>query len=79
MLGRQRELGRIVDLEDLERAPEGSTLVVRGGVSDALVYRVPAMRLVTISRETCTVRADVHVADFVPSFGDRGTVELRLA
>jgi hypothetical protein len=78
MCGRQGELGRIVDLEGLEEARESSTLVVRGGISDALVYRVPAMRLVNVSRETGTVRVDVDVADFVPSFGDGGTVELCL-
>lgn len=77
MLGRQGELGHVVDLEGLEEVPESSTLVVRGGVSDALVYHVPAVRLVSVSHETGTVRADVDVADFVPSFGDRGTVELR--
>lgn len=78
LLGRQGELGRIVHLEGLEGAPQSSTLVVRGGVSDALVYHVPAVRLMTVSRETGTARADVDVADFLPSFGDRGTVELRL-
>lgn len=78
LLGRQGELGCVVDLEGHEGMLEGSTIVVRGGVSDALIYHVPAMRLVSVSRETGTVRADVDVADFVPSFGDRGTVELRL-
>jgi hypothetical protein len=79
VLGRQGELGRVVDLEGLEHAPEASMLVVRGGVSGALVYHVPAMRLIGISRESGTVSADVDVADFIPSFGDSGTVELRLA
>ena len=79
MLGRHGELGRVVELEGIEGAPESSTLVVRGGVSDALIYHVPAMRLVSVSRETGTVEADVDVADFVPSLGDGGTVELRLS
>jgi hypothetical protein len=78
VLGRQGELGRVVDHEGQVGAPESSTLVVRGGVSNALIYHVPAARLIGVSRATATVSADVDVADFVPSFGDGGTVELRL-
>lgn len=78
MFGRRGELGRVVDLEGLDDASEGSTLVVRGGVSNALVYHVPVVRLVSVSRDTGMVRADVDVGDFVPRFGDGGTVELRL-
>ncbi len=78
ILGREGELGHIVDYEDLEGAPGAAVLVVRGGVSDSLVYHVPAMRLLSVSRETCTVRTDVDIADFVPRFGEGGTVELRL-
>lgn len=78
VLGRQGELGRVVELEGLESAPHGSALVVRGGVSGALVYHVPAMSLIGVSPETATVSADVDVADFSASFGDSGTVELRM-
>jgi hypothetical protein len=78
VLGRQGELGRVVDLEDVEE-PEGFALLVRGGVSDALIYHLPAIRLVGISHDTGTVAADVDVADFVPTFGDGGTVDLRLS
>jgi hypothetical protein len=78
MLGRQGELGRVVRAESLERAPESSTIVVRGGVSDALVYHVPASRVVGVSHEAGTVRADVDVADFVPRLGNGGTVDLHL-
>lgn len=78
MLGREGELGRVVEAEWVHGVVGGSTIVVRGGISDALVYHVPASRLVYVSHETGTVRADVDVADFVPSFGDRGTVDLRL-
>jgi hypothetical protein len=78
VLGRQGELGRVVDLERFGGAPEHVLLVVRGGVSGALVYHVPAVRLVSVSREFGTVMADVDVSDFVPSFGDFGAVELRL-
>jgi len=79
VLGRQGVLGRVVDFEGLDGAPGNSMLVVRGGVSDALVYWLPAMRLIGVSRETTTVSADVDVADFVARFGDDGTVELRLS
>jgi hypothetical protein len=78
ILGRQGELGHVVGLEGFEEASEACTIVVRGGVSDSLVYHVPAIRLVGVSRETRTDRADVDIADFVPTFGDCGTVELRL-
>jgi hypothetical protein len=78
VLGRQGELGRIVGAES-PGEPGSSTVVVRGGVSDALVYHVPATRLVSVSHQTGTVRADVDVADFVPSLGNGGTVELRFA
>lgn len=79
VLGRQGELGLVVDAQDPAGAPDSSKIVVRGGVSDALRYHVPATRLVSISPVTRTVRVNVDVADFVPSFGDGGTVELRLA
>lgn len=78
VLGRQCELGRVVAFEGLDGAPDTSTIVVRGGVSDSLVYHVPALKLISVSRETATVRADVDVADFLPRFGDGGTVELHL-
>lgn len=78
VLGRQGELGRVVDAEGLDEAPESSAIVVRGGVSDALIYHVPATRLVSVSRESRTVRVNVDVADFVPSLGDDGTVDLHL-
>jgi hypothetical protein len=78
VLGRQGELGRVVDAEGLDGAPESSAIVVRGGVSNLLLYHVPATRLVGVSSDTRTVSADVDVADFVPSLADDGTVELRL-
>lgn len=69
----------VVEADDLAAPPDRSTIVVRGGVSDALEYHVPATRLVSISPVTRTLRVDVDVADFVPSFAEDGTVELRLA
>jgi hypothetical protein len=79
VLGRQGELGHVVELEGLESAPGASALVVHGGVSGSLVYHVPAMRLIGVSHETGTVSADVDVGDFVASFGDSGTVELHMS
>lgn len=78
VLGRQGELGVVVEADSLAEPSEGSTIVVRGGVSEALQYHVPAARLVSISPVTRTLRVDVDVADFVPRFGEGGTVELRL-
>lgn len=78
VLGRQGELGVVVEADNLAAPSEDSTIVVRGGVSDALQYHVPATHLVSISPVTRTLRVDVDVADFVPSFGEGGTVELRL-
>lgn len=78
VLGRQGELGRVVGAECIERASESATIVVRGGISDALAYHVPASRLIGVSHETGTVRADVDVGDFVPRLGEGGTVDLHL-
>lgn len=74
MLGRYGELGTIVAVE----TPPHDDLVVRGGVSKALVYRLPTRRIREISAERRTVTADVDVADFVPSLHDDGTVVLQL-
>lgn len=78
VIGRHGELGIVVDGEVFRGAGDGPTIVVRGGVSDALLYNVPATRLLSISREARTVTVDVDVADFVPRLGDDGTVELHL-
>ena len=78
VFGRQGELGLVVQADALEGAVDSTTIVVRGGVSDALRYHVPTTRLVSISPVTRTVRVDVDVADFIPTFGDAGTVELRI-
>jgi hypothetical protein len=78
VLGRFGEIGRVVDTELGDSDPDTVGLVVRGGVSEALVYHVPAERLVRVSRERETVYADVDVADFLARLDKGGTVELRL-
>jgi hypothetical protein len=78
VVARQGTLGRVVGADDDDGA-ESSTILVRGGVSDSLVYHVPATRVADISHDAETVHADVDVSDFLPTFGDGGTVILRLA
>ncbi|MDH4102112.1 MAG: hypothetical protein OEW52_02910 [Thermoleophilia bacterium] len=78
MLGRYGELGTVVGMELAPGEIDGPALVVRGGVSERLVYLVPSRRIVGVSDENCTVTADADVADFVPLLSDDGTLVLRL-
>ena len=73
VLGRYGELGTVV-----AAATTDHDLVVRGGVSHALVYVLPIRRIRDVSAKRRTVTADVDVEDFVPSLGDDGTVVLEL-
>jgi hypothetical protein len=57
---------------------DGAVILVRGGVSDALVFHLPASRVRSVSPTQRTVTIDADVGDFVPRLGDRGTVELHL-
>jgi hypothetical protein len=76
-LGRQGELGVVVDVADgLER--RARELVVRGGVTAALVYFVPETCVRAIASERRTLVCDVDVTDFVPTLHVDGTVELRI-
>jgi hypothetical protein len=68
----------VVDIEPGLSETETIGLVVRGGVSEALVYHVPEDRLVRVSAERSTVYTDVDVADFLARLDKGGTVELRL-
>lgn len=79
MLGRYGALGTVVDVEVAPGTVDGPALVVRGGVSEALVYVVPSGRIVGVSTDSCTVATDADVADFVPRLSDEGAVVLRLA
>ena len=78
MLGRYGELGTVVDTELAPGDTDGPALIVRGGVSEALLYHVPGRRILDVSNERRTVTADAHVADFVPILGGDGTVVLRM-
>ena len=76
LLGRHGELGFV----EGELSPDGDVkLVVRGGVSHALVYHVPRRRIVEVSAGRRTVTADVDVADFAPFLREDGVVVLELA
>lgn len=79
MLGRYGELGTVVDTELAPGDMDGPALVVRGGVSEALVYHVPSRRILGVSNENCTVTVDADVTDFVPLLSADGTVVLRLS
>jgi hypothetical protein len=79
VLGRFGEIGRVVATEPGDGNSETIGLVVRGGVSEALVYHVPQERLLRVSPERETVYADVDVADFLARLDKGGTVELRLS
>lgn len=79
VLGRQGELGVVVDEDGLDAADETSTIAIRGGVSDALLYRIPVVLLVSVSHELRTATVDTDVAAFAPSLRDDGTIELTLA
>jgi hypothetical protein len=75
LLGRYGDLGIV---EGESSAGGELMLVVRGGVSRALVFHVPMRRTLDVSAQRRTVTVDVDVADFVPSLGDDGTVVLEL-
>jgi hypothetical protein len=76
VLGRHGELGIVVDEERVEGPMDSSTMVVRGGISDALLFYVPATRLLSVSRDANTIRVDADVGDFLARLGSDGTIEL---
>ncbi|HET9437818.1 MAG TPA: hypothetical protein VFO64_06430 [Gaiellaceae bacterium] len=53
--------------------------MVRGGVSSALLYVVPARRIEAVRPDRRTIVLDVDFHDFVPSLRADGIVELRLS
>jgi hypothetical protein len=77
VVGRHGELGVVVDDERLRQFSD-ETIVVRGGVSDALLYHVPTELFRSISATSRTVTVDADVADFFPRLGQNGTVELHV-
>jgi hypothetical protein len=78
VFGRHGFLGTVVGNEGARDDPAGGTIVVRGGISEALLFHLPAasLRSISPSRRTVTVEADV--GDFVPRLGEGGTVELHI-
>lgn len=77
-LGRHGELGVVVGVAD---GGDGhpQEIVIRGGVSSALIYFVPPAHVHAISPERRTVVLDVDLTDFVPTLRADGTIELRLS
>jgi hypothetical protein len=76
VVGVHGELGVVVDLiHTPELEPE--LIVVRGGVSNALTYYVPADRVRDLSRRSRTIHVGVDLVDFVPRLDPDGMIELR--
>lgn len=75
-VGRYGELGVVV--ESQQSLTRGAGIVVRGGVSSALLFLVPEARVHSIEPARRLVRLDVDLADFTPSLLGDGTVELRV-
>jgi hypothetical protein len=76
-LGRHGALGVVVDVSC--EAADPPAVVVRGGVSDALLYYVPCSMILSVSSRRRTVVLDADLADFASSLRDDGTVVLRAA
>ena len=75
-LGHHGELGVVVDIRD-EPNVDTDVIVVRGGVSNALTYLVPAARVRALSCRDRTVSLEIDFPEFIPRLHDDGTVELR--
>jgi hypothetical protein len=78
VLGTHGELGVVVELAQAPE-PDPELIVVRGGVSNALTYYVPADRVHTFSRRSRTIHVDVDLVDFIPHLVEDGTIEMRAA
>lgn len=78
-LGRKgSELGIVVEQRGDAEGATGE-IVVRGGVSAALVYVLPPACVRAISLERKAVVFDVDLIDFVPTLHPDGTIELRVS
>lgn len=71
VIGRHGYLGTVVE-------GGGDPIVFRGGISDALLFHVPAAMVATISPGSRSVTLEVDVGDFTPRLGEDGRVELHL-
>lgn len=76
--GRSGDLGIVVEEQWSLRDDIDLELVVRGGVTGALVYLVPRRAVLDVSDERRTVTVDADAADFVPALRDDATVVLDL-
>jgi len=77
VVGRYGLLGFVVEDDRSWDAGE-ETIAFRGGISEALLFRVPAARVSSISVTNRTVMVDADLGDFAPRLGRDGTVELDL-
>lgn len=78
-LGRYGDLGVVVDVQENGGGLDDTVVVVRGGISEALTFFVPAARVLALSPDRRTVELDIDLTDFVPNLSSDGTVELRAA
>jgi hypothetical protein len=76
VIGRHGFLGTVVGDDSASGQPAEETIVFRGGISDSLLFHLPATRLRSISPSRRTVTVEVDVGDFVPRPGEAGKVEL---
>jgi hypothetical protein len=74
-LGRHGALGVVIDVSCEPASPPA--VVIRGGVSDALLYYVPWTMITSISPKRRTLALDADLGDFASSLRDDGTIELR--
>lgn len=72
--GRYGALGTVIEV--VRGADAHATVVIRGGVSNALLFFVPCARVRSVSARRRTVILDVDLGDFDPSLREDGTVEL---
>jgi hypothetical protein len=77
-VGRHGALGVVVPSPH-EVGDDSSEIVVRGGVSQALLFFLPPERVRAVSSDDGTVVFDVDLADFVPNLREDGWVELRIS
>ena len=76
--GRLGDLGVVTQARRAAGSEEASIIVIRGGVSNGLVFVVPRTRVREIVHECQTVVVDADIMDFVPRLTGHGDVELRL-
>jgi hypothetical protein len=78
VIGRHGYLGTVVEVDPIHTGSREG-IVFRGGISDALIFHVPASHVCRISPSDRTLTLEVDVGDFAPRPGEDGTVELHLS